>query len=136
MSGSLRQHGIHSWRSCDADSQPRFPEHFSSTSSLPIDTTTSVAMFTQTLRASVRAILSFRCIKANSCSAPRSPALRGSKLPAWSRDEPSSLLLPSVKVRGSFLFQQMVQLPLDRGGIWLWMALDEIATTNISRAWS
>ena len=95
-------------RSCDADSQPRFPEHFSSTSSLPIDTTTPVAMFTQTLRASVRAILSFRCIKTNSCSAPRSPALRGSKLPAWSRDEPSSLLLPCVKVRGSFIFQQMV----------------------------
>merc|ERR1712225_114080 len=35
--------------------------------------------------------------KLSALRAPRSPALRGSKLPAWSRDEPSPLLLPCVK---------------------------------------
>ncbi|KAH7403534.1 ATP synthase complex subunit H-domain-containing protein [Cadophora sp. MPI-SDFR-AT-0126] len=41
----------HSLGSTALRTQPRFPEHFSSTSCSPIDTTTLVAMFTQTLRA-------------------------------------------------------------------------------------
>lgn len=85
-------------------------EQFSSTSSLPIDNTTPVIMFTQSLRATVRATLSFKCSKANSFSAPQSPVLRGSKLPAWSRDEPSSPLQPFVKVRDLLISCQTFQL--------------------------
>jgi hypothetical protein len=67
----------------------------------PIDTSTSVIMFTQSLRVSVRPIPSFWPYPANNYSAPRSPVSRDSKLPAWQPGALSSLLLLFVKVRSS-----------------------------------
>lgn len=78
--------------------------HFQEPPPHPIDTTTPVTMFTQTLRASVRAIPSSRCHRTDNCSAPRSPVSRDSKLLAWLPDVPSSLLLPFDKVRFPLIF--------------------------------
>lgn len=64
-----------------------------------IDTTISVIMLAQTLRASVCIILSFWVSLADYRSAPRSPVSRDSKQPAWSASAHSSLPQPFVKVR-------------------------------------
>jgi len=81
-----RHQGINKSR---GSKQPRFrtskiiPKNLIDNLQSPIDTSTSVIMFTQSLRASVCPILSFWPYPANNYSAPRSPVSRDSKPPAW-----------------------------------------------------
>jgi hypothetical protein len=99
-----RHQGINKSR---GSKQPRFrtskiiPKNLIDNLQSPIDTSTSVIMFTQSLRASVCPIPSFWPYSANNYSAPRSPVSRDSKLPAWEPGALSSLPLLFVKVRSS-----------------------------------